>query len=48
MSVMNGFREEITSRLLGINGHLNIYSDKNEILKDELDYFLQLDLNLLN
>ena len=47
MSVMNGFREEITSRLLGINGHLNIYSDKNEILKDELDYFLQLNHNVL-
>ena len=47
MSVMNGFREEITSRLLGINGHLNIYSDKNEILKDELDYFLQLNTNIL-
>ena len=47
MSVMNGFREEITSRLLGINGHLNIYSDKNEILKDELDYFLQLNNNVL-
>ena len=42
MSVMNGFREEITSRLLGINGHLNIYSNQNEILKDELDYFSQL------
>ena len=47
MSVMNGFREEITSRLLGINGHLNIYSDKNEILKDELDYFLHLNSNIL-
>ena len=47
MSVMNGFREEITSRLLGINGHLNIYSDKNEILKDELDYFLQLNDNII-
>ena len=47
MSVMNGFREEITSRLLGINGHLNIYSDKNEILKDELDYFLQSNNNIL-
>ena len=47
MSVMNGFREEITSRLLGINGHLNIYSDKNEILKDELDYFLQLNENIV-
>ena len=26
MSVMNGFREELTSRLIGINGHLNIFS----------------------
>ena len=47
MSVMNGFREEITSRLLGINGHLNIYSEKNEILKDELDFFLQLNNNII-
>ena len=47
MSVMNGFREEITSRLLGINGHLNIYSDQNEILKDELDYFSQLNNDIV-
>ncbi len=47
MSVMNGFREEITSRLLGINGHLSIYSEKNEILKDELDFFLQLNKNII-
>ena len=47
MSVMNGFREEITSRLLGINGHLNIYSDQNEILKDELDYFSQLNNDII-
>ncbi len=47
MSVMNGFREEITSRLLGINGHLSIYSEKNEILKDELDFFLQLNNNIV-
>ena len=41
MSVMNGFREELTSRLLGINGHINVYStqknislsDVNEIIK---------------
>ena len=30
MSVMNGFRDELTSRLLGINGHINIYSSNNE------------------
>ena len=25
MSVMNGFRSDLTKRLLGINSHLNIY-----------------------
>ena len=32
MSVMNGFREELTTRLLGINGHINIYSSNNETI----------------
>ena len=36
MSVMNGFREELTSRLLGVGGHLSIYSDKGEISHEEI------------
>ena len=35
MSVMNGFRDELTKRLLGINGHLNIFSKTNEIFNDD-------------
>ena len=26
MSVMNGFRQELITRILGLNGHMNIYS----------------------
>ena len=37
MSVMNGFREELTSRLLGINGHLNIFSQTDQIDKREIN-----------
>ena len=36
MSVMNGFREELTTRLLGINGHLNIYSQSDQIEHNEI------------
>ncbi len=31
MSVMNGFRSDLTKRLLGINSHINVYSNTNDI-----------------
>ena len=40
MAVMNGFREELTTRMLGINGHLNIYSPVEEITRKDFEVFL--------
>jgi lipoprotein-releasing system permease protein len=34
MSVMNGFREELTKQILGFNGHLNVYPARSETIKD--------------
>ncbi len=34
MSVMNGFRIDLTKRIIGLNSHLNIYSSNN-IIKNE-------------
>ena len=45
MAVMNGFRDELTSRLLGINGHLNIYSQNNEITKKNLKLIYESNQN---
>lgn len=35
MAVMNGFRAELFSRILGLNGHLNIYAQRGFITIDE-------------
>src|SRR4029079_4105408 len=34
MSVMNGFRSELTGRILGFNGHMGVYSTHPEGLND--------------
>lgn len=31
MSVMNGFRQELFSRILGLNGHMNVYAANGEL-----------------
>ena len=31
MSVMNGFREELFSRILGLGGHMNAYSTSGRL-----------------
>ena len=32
MAVMNGFRQELLTRILGINGHLSVYGQTNQIV----------------
>ncbi len=34
MSVMNGFRQELLTRILGLNGHLGIYGISGEYIED--------------
>lgn len=34
MAVMNGFRAELFDRVLGLNGHLNVYSQDSYPLTD--------------
>jgi lipoprotein-releasing system permease protein len=45
MSVMNGFRVDLTNRIIGLNSHLNIYSFDNEITNKQAD---ELILNIDN
>ncbi len=41
MAVMNGFRAELFSRILGLNGHLNIYAQRGNMNPDEA-FFAEL------
>lgn len=48
MAVMNGFRAELFSRVLGLNGHLNIYAQRGNILHfDDLMQALRHDPEIL-
>src|ERR687890_1085818 len=35
MSVMNGFRHELLSRILGLNGHMAVYAEMGPVLDYE-------------
>ena len=37
MSVMNGFRANLTERLIGVNAHLNVYSYNEKINSEEIN-----------
>ena len=43
MSVMNGFREELTSKVLGINGHMKIKAFNNSEIKNYNSIFSEHD-----
>lgn len=42
MSVMNGFRQELIGRILGINGHLNVYS-QSQLIENYDDMRMRLE-----
>jgi lipoprotein-releasing system permease protein len=48
MSVMNGFRDELTNRLLGINGHITIYSSNDEITSIDVKKIKNINNNSIN
>ncbi len=38
MSVMNGFRSNLTERLIGVNSHLNLYSINEQIRNENINF----------
>jgi lipoprotein-releasing system permease protein len=47
MSVMNGFRSNLTERIIGVNSHLNLYSFNN-LIKEELITKIKNEPNIIN
>lgn len=41
MSVMNGFRQELLTRILGLNGHLEVYSAYSPNIKADYQHILE-------
>ena len=37
MSVMNGFRQELFQRVLGLNGHMNVYAMQGALIDYQAD-----------
>ncbi len=47
MSVMNGFRVDLTNRIIGLNSHLNIYSINDKINNNEINKLISVTENSL-
>ena len=45
MSVMNGFRQELITRILGLNGHINVYSHSGRIEDYDILAIKMLDID---
>ncbi len=43
MSVMNGFRAELVGRILGLNGHVNVYSSTSRILIPHAELMMSIE-----
>ena len=48
MSVMNGFRDELTSKILGVNGHLKIRPFNNLKIEKHDDFKKEIEQNFTN